>query len=322
MKITLWYLSQNLYGGWATYTSHLARGLKLAGHDVTIRRFTGSVKERELDFGYGVKYKSTPREFAIENLAGTHVVTAVQKNFVGDANRVLKMGAHIVLHDPAELKTGVVQAINRHGSQIIVIRPNNVNLVPGRIAKFVPHPYVRRYTDDDHPTHKWRCISVSRVDFDKNTHILMDANRLGAGIKIFGFENRIYTRFNLSKKYPEWIQSVGHFDRDKDGAVRLCRHATYVVDMSSIKGDGGGTQYTFLEAIDAGSILILNKDWITPTGVMQPHVNCLTVSDGRELFDLLQVNEEHYRCIVNEGRRLLQVHDAKRIAEMFVEAVQ
>ena len=36
----------------------------------------------------------------------------------------------------------------------------------------------------------------------------------------------------------------------------------FVVDMSIIKGDGGGTQYTFLEAIYHDCALILHKEWV------------------------------------------------------------
>ena len=35
-----------------------------------------------------------------------------------------------------------------------------------------------------------------------------------------------------------------------------------MIDMSIIKGDGGGTQYTFLEAIYHDCILVLHLDWI------------------------------------------------------------
>ena len=45
--------------------------------------------------------------------------------------------------------------------------------------------------------------------------------------------------------------------KDKD----LLTNCRFVVDMSIIKGDGGGTQYTFLEAIYQDRALILHKEW-------------------------------------------------------------
>ena len=47
--------------------------------------------------------------------------------------------------------------------------------------------------------------------------------------------------------------------KDKD----ILTDCKFVVDMSIIKDDGGGTQYTFLEAIYNDCILILHNDWIT-----------------------------------------------------------
>ena len=42
----------------------------------------------------------------------------------------------------------------------------------------------------------------------------------------------------------------------------ILKDAKYMIDMSIIKGDGGGTQYTFLEAIHHNCILILHNEWI------------------------------------------------------------
>ena len=36
----------------------------------------------------------------------------------------------------------------------------------------------------------------------------------------------------------------------------------FVIDLSLIKNDGGGTQYTFLEAIYNDCVLVLHNDWI------------------------------------------------------------
>jgi hypothetical protein len=58
--------------------------------------------------------------------------------------------------------------------------------------------------------------------------------------------------------------------------------------MSSIAQDGGGTQYTFLEAIDAGCVLILNSKWTNnPNSIWQHNHNCLVVSNSDELAQIL-----------------------------------
>ena len=38
----------------------------------------------------------------------------------------------------------------------------------------------------------------------------------------------------------------------------ILKDAKYMIDMSIIKGDGGGTQYTFLEAFNQDTVLILH----------------------------------------------------------------
>ena len=47
--------------------------------------------------------------------------------------------------------------------------------------------------------------------------------------------------------------------------------------MSIIKGDGGGTQYTFLEAIYNDCILILHKEWVEAGDLFKDKHNCYVV---------------------------------------------
>ena len=58
--------------------------------------------------------------------------------------------------------------------------------------------------------------------------------------------------------------------------------------MSAIKGDGGGSQYTFLEAIHFGCVLILNSKWTDNQKTPFVHgQNCYIVSNSDELNDVL-----------------------------------
>ena len=58
------------------------------------------------------------------------------------------------------------------------------------------------------------------------------------------------------KKFPKNLPLT---DSNSNNLLNNCE---YVIDMSIIKGDGGGTQYTFLEAIYQDSLLILHNEWI------------------------------------------------------------
>jgi len=80
------------------------------------------------------------------------------------------------------------------------------------------------------------------------------------------------------------------------------------VDMSIIKNDGGGTQYTFLEAIYQKCILIINSKWVE--GFETPFVNkknCFVISDGYELAGLIK-KDPSSTSILKEAKKLLQPH--------------
>jgi hypothetical protein len=148
--------------------------------------------------------------------------------------------------------------------------------------------------------------------------MLLDANRLLPDhhkIQIRGFENRIYTRFKIVTKYPEWVQSVGHFPRGEGEAFKLLQRNTFNVDMSEIKGDGGGTQYTFLEAWDAGAVNVINSKWLRQGDDMQKGVNCIVVSAAEYLANVLRdpPAEEHLSRLRNMGYAQLALHHPQRI---------
>jgi hypothetical protein len=60
--------------------------------------------------------------------------------------------------------------------------------------------------------------------------------------------------------------------------------------MSTIFRDGGGSQYTFLEAIYFGVPLILHKRWVEhPNSIFKDGVNCRAVETGAELAEALKL---------------------------------
>ena len=83
-----------------------------------------------------------------------------------------------------------------------------------------------------------------------------------------------------------------------------------MVDMSTIKGDGGGTQYTFLEAIHNNCVLVLNNEWITKGDLFVSGVNCIGVSDETELADFLAkgLSKEIWSQILDKSKDILKDH--------------
>jgi len=80
--------------------------------------------------------------------------------------------------------------------------------------------------------------------------------------------------------------------------------------MSVIKGDGGGTQYTFVEAIYHDTVLILNNDWISKGSLFKSGYNCIGVSNEQELAEVIEndLPSSKYSEILENSQIILQNH--------------
>jgi hypothetical protein len=281
--------------------------LRMVGVEPTLFKVRERSENKFRQFGYDERYRNISMDEALQRTAPKLIVAAA-KNFAEYTEALWNHGAGIVVHDPTELKNLPEQVKNSH--RVIVVRKIGKSYLPE--ATFIRHPYVR-IQEPDYVPRQHNAVSVSRVDFDKHTNILLDANRLlpeDKRISIRGFENRIYTRFKIVPKYPEWVQSIGHFPRGQNEAFKLLQQNVFHVDMSEIKGDGGGTQYTFLEAWDAGTVNIINRAWVHEGDDMLPNHNCISVELAEELAEVLMSNMSegllsHYR---NAGYMQLTLH--------------
>ena len=82
-----------------------------------------------------------------------------------------------------------------------------------------------------------------------------------------------------------------------------------MVDLSAIKNDGGGSQYTFLEAIHQGTVLVLNKKWVD--NVNTPFINgknCLVIEDEYDLAYILKSKHIPTEKIAKNAKKLLKCH--------------
>ena len=328
-RVNLFYLSNVAYGGWATYTAQLHHALTEAGCDVRLYKIGKTNEKRDRPFGWGICYQNVD-EFEPQNLPGFNLITCVAKKFSEQALDILtlcKDRAAIVVHDPTELKGDMGDWVH-DTEKVILIRPSMKNHVPhGRV---VPHPYKRLGDESEERTIEEHAVCFSRIDFDKNTHMILEANDMIADerfkVKLYGYENRMYAHTKIMPRWKDWVQSKRHFPKDWDAAFQIARKAGFVVDLSVIKGDGGSTQYTFLEALDAGAPLILHREWFYDPwrglyefadDVFMPCVYALIEDPGdlakllTEEFDL--DHHRHTRAWVDE---LFARHEPKRIGEM------
>jgi glycosyltransferase involved in cell wall biosynthesis len=346
--VKLLYLSRSRYGGWVTFTTHLYHGLVgksptshdrfQESEDHEVIRMTNRTEGTYRDMGNFVPYKNISDEDILE-LEGPILITALDKHHREVAMKLLEEGAHIVIHDPTELRNSEFRkAISP--SQVIVIRKSMLKHMPK--ATFIPHPYMAVGTTDalnfkQWEKRKYHAISISRLDFDKNSHWLFEANRQlppEKQIYIRGAENRMYTKNKILPKYPEYIQDSHRKEEDKAlykldfrGAVNLCKTARFMADFSVIQGDGGGTQYTFLEAIDAGTICLLHREWIHPNDAMMDHgenQNCMSFENWEQMAKFLngKIPSDTTTFLRTNAIKLLQKHNAVDIALDYVRIVQ
>ena len=85
--------------------------------------------------------------------------------------------------------------------------------------------------------------------------------------------------------------------------------------MSIIKEDGGGTQYTFLEAIYHDCVLILHHDWISKGNIFKKNINCFVVGNNNSLKPEEEIKlildkgcDVNYNKILKNSKKILQKH--------------
>tara|TARA_B100001094_G_scaffold94045_1_gene89837 strand:+ start:11351 stop:12295 length:945 start_codon:yes stop_codon:yes gene_type:complete len=309
------YMAKPIYGGWVTYTAHLS--LK---NDYPIYKIGKRTEKNTRDYGYNCKYQNLVIEDLIkkENL----MITALDKHYY-EYLQYFPKDTILVIHDPTELKNKSNPLI-RDGLidrfKIITIRQTVKDYLMKTYkfeSQFLTHPFYQ-YEKNKLSMNNY-AVSISRIDFDKNIDIILKYNKLieneDKEIKIFGKENRLYVHHKLKDlnfhdywhgSYPKNLPMTYTTAGIEKDILKDCK---FMVDLSTIKDDGGGTQYTFLEAIYNDCILILNREWIDKGDLFVENENCLAVKDEYELRDILLDTREYDRDkIVENARKILENH--------------
>jgi len=330
--IALFYMSSYKYGGFPTFTQHLCNAMCCMGYNAQVYKVRARTENKCRDFGCGVTYRNLCLDDAIDvvrNVPSLITCTEYAKD-TANIDALLEAGAQVVIHDWTEMDRGFDAILKTMNICPIVIREANVGMLTkyGVQAKFIQHPYVactpkdgRRYT---------KAVSLSRLDWDKNTHMIVEANeKLSPRNKIYMWgsnHNRMYLYNKILGKYDGWEGRYytgpyyfGPFPAIPGFAVMLASNAEFVVDMSVIHGDGGGTQYCFLEAIDAGAVLILHKDWLLEGGVFEDDVNCLAVGTVKDLVDFVEnLHRDECMDIVRNASAILANHSPAIVVPKYI----
>jgi hypothetical protein len=313
----LLYLAKPIYGGWVTFTAHLSKK-----YEWPIYKITKKTEKNKRYYGYDCQYQNSclADVLALDNI----LITAVDKHYWSYLHLFPK-DTEIVIHDPTECKSsksgnplidGLTPVLPNF--RVITIRESVQNYLSETFqidSKYLRHPFYN-YPKSNKKGLGYNAVCISRIDFDKNTDIILKANALIEDKKnhiyLFGAENRIYVHHKLKDlnvqeywkgKFPKNLEPTYE---DKS----ILKDAKYMVDMSIIKGDGGGTQYTFLEAIYQDCVLVLHEEWTNKGSLFVSGVNCIVVSNEEELAKVMNngIPEELYDTILKNSKKIIEDH--------------
>ena len=301
------YMAKPCYGGWVSFTAHLAHKTGSDIHKITKRN-----EKNKRNFGYSCEYQNSTID-KIKELPNL-MITAVDKNY-HQYLEDMPDGTGLVIHDPTEVK-GRNNELTKylHKFKIFTIRQTVHKYLKEKFdidSEFKLHPF---YEFSKTPyMEKNDVVSISRIDYDKHTDILCKANEiLDRKIKIYGAKNDRYVyqklnEYDSMKEDDPTSNYCGRFGKSFSDISDILSKSKVVIDMSAISLDGGGTQYSFLEAIYHDCLLILNKKWVD--GLNSPfinNINCIIVSDSEELVKVLNnLDDYDIEAIIKNSKLIL-----------------
>lgn len=312
--MNLIYMARPIYGGWVTFTAHMS-----IKNNYNVYKIGNKTEKKKRKYGYGVEYQNLNIE-DILNLKDK-MITAIDKQYYQYLH-LFPPKTKLVIHDPTELKTGkkrnpLIEDKLLSKFDIYVIRKSVKEYIKREYnidTTLINHPFYQ-YQLSESPSINEYAVSISRIDFDKNTDVILKANKLlpeDKKITIYGAENRLYV-FHKLKELDFERYWRGKYEKTLpmlyDGK-QILKAPLFMIDLSVIANDGGGTQYTFLEAIYNDCVLILHNDWIKKDKLFVDKYNCFGVSNEMELKDILirEYDIEYLEKIRKNARKILINH--------------
>lgn len=323
-SINLIYLSPWSVGGFTSFTSHLARCLEIEGVEVqTLRcnRDRAERNERTMK-GHGFRYRNVTIKDAVNatKKLPTLIVAVARPEDLADPStiqRLLDAGARVCVQSTQEFKQfpHVRELIKSGSESVVVIRKRLAKYFKG--SQYLPHPYLRVFDDlsESDFEHRQRACSISMVATNKHPEILCGVNETlprKCRVKLLGKETTHFLGLALAEKYPHYEKPKGF--RCSQEAADLASHYQFAVDLSEYIGDGGGTQYSFMEAMDGGAVPIIHKNWEKEVGDMEDGYNCIAVDSKQELEAVLRGRTKHnLKKLRRGGSETLHMHSGKVI---------
>jgi glycosyltransferase involved in cell wall biosynthesis len=254
----------------------------------------------------------TERPFFITIFKESYLPVISRLNDESDSKNIM------VIHDHRDMSEKVVPFI-KNKWKLVSIRKTVAEYLSTKYSLeslFLYHPFYPYSVDSKTHKRKKAAVSISRISFEKNTDIIIKANNLLSRredlIKLYGCASRMYVHLSLGRYNGDFGKYYcGIFDKSFSAISNLLAGVKFVVDLSVLKQDGGGTQYTFLEAIHNDCALILHRKWIENVKPeycdFKEGYNCFAVENEKELADLIRKDPDTTK-IVQNAKKLIDRH--------------
>jgi len=323
MKISLLNLNNwFMYGGKHTYMRQLYSSLVDNGVDVDMFSYAnpkGSkrIKKLELNQNYFDRYDLI-HIIGFWKTETFRFMREVEKKKINiPFDKIV-----ITIHDPNDYNKDIIEFLSSFKEALFIfIRSSVLRHVKSNSLKrkvFIKHPYKRVCNEDLRGV---RVVSTARVTYRKKIEIILEAK---CGIEVWtGRVDRRYNWLKLFKYYKNGIFDYPLYMGEWDDATEVYPGCCALVDLTVMKDDGGGSQYTFLEAIDFGLDLILHKGWsISNDDDFKAGVY---IENANELKK--QVRRSKVRFLKGEGinesyERILSGHNHLKIGKEYLETFQ
>lgn len=310
--------------GVTTFTAHLFYTLGIVQKKVVLRPNNKS-ESKLRDFGYGLCYRNMSNDaFPAIKYPFLTVIKDDYFPALAKLNNKRKRLDNIVLviHDPRDISDRMIPIIRKY--KIITIRRTVQDFLMQKYnldSLFLYHPFYPYPVISKNP--KIGAVSISRIGFGKNIDIILKANRHLSSqhsIKLYGCPTRIYVYLNLGGKKGDFNKFYyGKFDRSFESLSKIIAQAKFVVDLSVVKHDGCGTQYTFLEAIHNDCALILHRRWLEcHHRDFRENYNCLAVENESKLAELIRKDPDTTK-LVHNAKKLMDRHTNINWAQLIID---
>lgn len=315
-------------GGEVSFIAHLARSLQAMGHEAHVFRIAPKSDPTVRPHLDGITRLKLSYADAMQ-LPGISIVCAYRRSQTDLLDGLNAKGDPwgFVLHDPLGINQPTVEALQRSKEcRVLCVRKAGVVVAReyGLDARWLPHPYLPGSPPRKTKYERKPAASLCRVSNNKNIHLILNAIKFhGADIDLWGSARRRYRRGFLTKRYgAEFLDKHlkgAHPRQHFSGQVLACQY-NWIVDMTMIPNDGGGTQYTFFEAWHAGCGLILHPDWFQKEGDVIPGHHCDLAGTPEEIAEAIQKPVDSKQ--VAAGRLLTRRHGPERVVPLLLSSLR